>query len=102
MRIDLPCGGFKSCHFQADGNCTKRNEYARCEFQEYKKGFYELVEYIREIGSCFGCKYAIDGAECLCEDCDVDEETAMKNVHGGKPVRPMRAWKQLEAIGSHR
>lgn len=73
MRIDLPCCGFKNCKFQFDGNCTNRNEYDRCEFQEYKHDFYNAIEHLRETESCFGCKFAIDGAACLCEDCDIDE-----------------------------
>lgn len=36
MRIDLPTCGFKSCRYCFDGNCTKRVEYDRCEYREYK------------------------------------------------------------------
>lgn len=39
MRIDLPTCGFKSCRYCFDGNCTKRIEYDRCEYREYKKLF---------------------------------------------------------------
>ena len=36
MRIDLPTCGFKSCRYCFDGNCTKKVEYDRCEYREYK------------------------------------------------------------------
>lgn len=36
MRIDLPTCGFKPCRYCYDGNCTKRVEYDRCEYREYK------------------------------------------------------------------
>ena len=40
MRIDLPTCGFKSCRYCFDGNCTKRVEYDRCEYHEYKNLYY--------------------------------------------------------------
>lgn len=36
MRIDLPTCGFKPCRYCFDGNCTKKVEYDRCEYREYK------------------------------------------------------------------
>lgn len=36
MRIDLPTCGFKLCRYCFDGNCTKKVEYDRCEYREYK------------------------------------------------------------------
>lgn len=36
MRIDLPNCGFKNCKYCFDGNCTKPEEYDRCEFIKMK------------------------------------------------------------------
>jgi hypothetical protein len=36
MRIDLPQCDFKNCKYCFDGNCTKKNEYERCEYRRQK------------------------------------------------------------------
>lgn len=36
MRIDLPLCGLKPCRYCFDGNCTKKSEYDRCEYQAYR------------------------------------------------------------------
>ena len=36
MRIDLPLCGLKPCRYCFDGNCAKKSEYDRCEYQAYR------------------------------------------------------------------
>ena len=36
MRIDLPRCNFKNCKYCFDSNCTKKNEYERCEYRQQK------------------------------------------------------------------
>ena len=67
MRIDLPTCGFKSCRYCFDGNCTKRVEYDRCEYREYKNSSQahgHWIEYqIPHIICCSNCDWATDVVE---------------------------------------
>ena len=36
MRVDLPQCNFKNCKYCFDSNCTKKNEYERCEYRQQK------------------------------------------------------------------
>lgn len=42
MRIDLPRCNFKNCKYCFDSNCTKKNEYERCEYRQQKAEIDEL------------------------------------------------------------
>lgn len=44
MRIDLPQCDFKKCRFQADGNCTKEQEYKRCSYIHAIKTIETIME----------------------------------------------------------
>ena len=32
------------------------------------------IDHVRSAEGCWGCKFAVDGAACRCEDCDIDDD----------------------------
>jgi len=64
MRIDLPTCGFKSCRYCFDGNCTKKVEYDRCEYREYKDSLQVHARWIERPSL-----HAMEGISAKCSAC---------------------------------
>ena len=32
------------------------------------------IDHVRSAEGCWGCKFAVEGAACRCEDCDIDDD----------------------------
>lgn len=64
MRIDLPTCGFKSCRYCFDGNCTKKVEYDRCEYREYKNSLQTHGHWLER-----RAPHAMGGISAKCSAC---------------------------------
>lgn len=88
MRIDLPCCGFKNCRYQFDGNCTRKEKYQDCEYQnliqERRTGKWLIRIFggdaqCSECGMYFKDAYDLENSDHYCRHCGTKMEgTALK------------------------